>query len=453
MNRMSWPRRWRLERVQLVTQDASLGVVEGSIEIEGDRIAALGPSLPPAAPGVRCLDRQGWIALPGLIQGHIHLCQTLLRGTAEGLPLHRWLKEIVWPGEAAHDEASLRASARLGIAETLLHGATTLVDMGTVRHTEVIAKAIEELGVRALVGKALMDTGADVPPALLEDGTAALDESLALHDRWHGAARDRIRVALAPRFTLSVSQPLWEAIAREARSRRIIVHTHISETPWENHSCQEMHGATPLRALERWGILACETLLVHAIWIDEAERAILSASDAGLIHCPGSNAKLGSGVADVATWLEAGLAVGLGSDGAACNDALSVPADMRLAAQLQSLRHGPERVPPERWLEMATILGARAIGWADQIGSLSVGKQADLILYGPEDLSWGPDLPLGHRLTFGTPGPRPREVYVQGQPVVQDGELVTADASEIRREASAQRRRLLERSRIRRPGH
>jgi cytosine/adenosine deaminase-related metal-dependent hydrolase len=432
---------WRMEGVRIWTGTGE-PAYQGALEVRDGVVTALGPTLPPA-PKVEVRERPGAVVLPGFVQGHVHLCQSVMRGLAEDRPLHRWLRERIWPLEAAHDEATLRASARLGIAEALLHGATTLVDMGTVHGNDALAEVAAQMGIRAILGKALMDVGDGVPPALCQPAAVGLAEALALHARWHGAAEGRLRVALAPRFTLSVSPELWVEIARAARAEDLLIHTHVSETPWENDACRAMHGGSPLEVLERWGVLDARTLLVHAVWLDADDRARLRRRRVGLVHCPGSNAKLGSGIADVATWVADGLPVALGSDGAACNDALSPLAEVRLAAQLQALRHGPGRVPAATIAALATREGARAIGAEAEIGTLEVGKRADLILFREADLGWEEDLPLEHALVFAASGARPIEVYVDGRARVLEGRLVGEDFDEIRRDAAAARRRLL----------
>jgi cytosine/adenosine deaminase-related metal-dependent hydrolase len=438
------PQSWRLEGVRVLPAPGER-VFDGAIEIENGVIRALGPDLPPPAAGVARLERPGMLVLPGFIQGHVHLCQTLFRGLADDLPLDRWLRERIWPLEAAHDEMTLWASAQLGIAEALLHGATTLLDMGTVHHTAVIAEAAVRAGVRIVLGNALMDMGEGVPPGLRVTPAAALAETIALHDRWHGAHAGRIQVALAPRFTLSVSEPLWRDIAALAHERDLPIHTHISETPWENETCRALHGCSPVEALERWGVLAARTILVHAIWLEHDERRLLAQRAAAIIHCPGSNAKLGSGVADIAPLIESGIAIGLGSDGSACNDALSVMAEMRLAAQLASLKHGPGRLSATKVLAMATSLGARALGLHDRVGRLAPGMRADFILFEAAELAWEEDADLPARLVHASPGLRPREVYVDGVPLVRDGRLLYDDLVGIRRSAAAERARLLTR--------
>lgn len=442
------PRRLRIRGAYLATADPEQGGFRGDLDIEGDRIRALGENLDRSGepkPDV-IEDGRDWVVLPGFVQAHLHLCQTLFRGLAAGLPLSRWLRERIWPLEAAHDEASMAASARLGIAECLLNGATTLLDMGSVHHTGVIAEAAEAMGIRVTLGKALMDAGDAVPPALAQDGEAALREALELHAAWDGRGGGRLRTALAPRFTLSVSAGLWRELAGEARRRDLLVHTHVSETDWENETCQALHGDRPLEALRRWGVLDARTALVHAVRLEAPEIALLAAHPAAVIHCPGSNAKLGSGLADVAALREAGVPVGLGSDGAACNDALSPLLEMRLAAQLQSLRHGPARMPAAEVLRLATRGGAEAMGRADEVGRLTPGRQADWIAYAAEDLPPAGD--IAEALVWNVAGARPVEVSVAGRRLVTGGRLTEASLSDLRADAERARRRLRDRAGI-----
>ncbi|MCK4412599.1 MAG: amidohydrolase family protein [Candidatus Eisenbacteria sp.] len=419
-------------------------LLEGAIEVADGCITALGPNLPPDAQ-ITSLDRTGMLVIPGFVQGHIHLCQSLFQGLAEGRRLDRWLRERIWPLEAALDEESLRAAARWGIAQTLLHGGTTILDMGTVHDTDVIAETAREMGVRIILGKALMDAGDGVPPALTQPPETAFREALALHDRWHGSADGRLQVSFAPRFTLSVSGALWRQLAAEARRRGMLVHTHASETPWENERCREMHGLTPVRALAEWGVFDAPSVLVHTVCIDEEEIDLLAGHGVGVIHCPGSNAKLGSGTAPAWRLHAAGVAVGLGADGVACNDQLSVPAEMRLAAQLQSLREGPGVLSAREVFAWATDRGAAAVNLGDRIGRLAVGRRADLLLFREAELPWPPDLPREQGFVYASAGLRPAEVIVDGRQLVAGGELLTGDLSTIRREAAQQRQRLLAR--------
>src|SRR6187431_2875033 len=209
-----------------VTMDNANTIVRGDLLINGERIAAIGGSGQTAD---KVIDADGCAVIPGFVQTHIHLCQTIFRGAADDLSLIDWLKQRVWPMEAAHTPASITASARLGIAELIKGGTTCALTMETVNHTEEVFRVIEETGFRATVGKCMMDKGDDVPAALHEDTENSIDESLALCDAWHGKAEGRIRYCFAPRFALSCTGELLERVGKIAREREVIVHTHASE--------------------------------------------------------------------------------------------------------------------------------------------------------------------------------------------------------------------------------
>src|SRR5918999_1187693 len=214
----------------LVTVDAADSVVDADLLIRGGRIVAIGADLGPADVTV---DARGCAVLPGFVQTHVHLCQTLFRGAADDLPLIDWLKERVWPMEAAHTPASLRASARLGVAELIKGGTTSALTMETVNHTREVFRVVEESGFRATVGKCMMDAGEGVPAALQEETEDSIGESLALLEEWHGRARGRVRHCFAPRFAVSCTRGLLERVARLAGERGVVVHTHASENRTE----------------------------------------------------------------------------------------------------------------------------------------------------------------------------------------------------------------------------
>src|SRR5579871_2635528 len=206
-------------------------VVEGDVSILDDRIAAVGRHLSGAHDTT--IDARGGYVLPGLIQTHIHLCQTLFRGYADDLELMEWLRTRVWPMEAAHTPTTLRAAARLAITELVSSGTTAVLTMETVHDTDVVFETAAELGIRATIGKCMMDFDAEVPPRLREETGASIDESVALRKRWHGAHHGRIRAAFAPRFAVSCSRTLLESVADLAREQDALVHTHASESQGE----------------------------------------------------------------------------------------------------------------------------------------------------------------------------------------------------------------------------
>src|SRR5215471_7028868 len=274
-------------------------VVSGDVSIRDGRIAAVAPSL--AEPHDEVVDAHGGFVLPGLIQTHVHLCQTLFRSYADDLPLMEWLRQRVWPMEAAHTPTSLRAAARLAITELLLSGTTSVLTMETVHDTDVVFAEAADSGIRATIGKCMMDAAADGTPArLTETARQSLDETHQLHRRWNGAANGRLRAAFAPRFAVSCSRELLEAVASESAKTGTIVHTHASENRDEIALVREVSGG-----MSNIGYFAAVRLAsprlcaAHCVWVDEEEQALLADHQIKVMHCPSSNLKLGSGLAPV----------------------------------------------------------------------------------------------------------------------------------------------------------
>ena len=248
--------------------------------------------------------------------------------------------------EAAHTPSTLRASARLAAAELLRSGTTSVLTMETVHETDVVFETLAETGLRATVGKCMMDSDADVPRRLQEETRASIDESLALKKRWHGAANGRLRAAFAPRFAVSCSRELLEAVAALSASEQALVHTHASENRDEVEFVRRLSGGlSNLEYLADTGLATPRLCTAHCVWVTDAEQALLAERDVKVMHCPGSNLKLGSGVAPVVEMRARGISVSLGADGAACNNRLDMFDEMRLAATLQAMRKAPGALP------------------------------------------------------------------------------------------------------------
>ncbi|GFN22336.1 5'-deoxyadenosine deaminase [Thermanaeromonas sp. C210] len=419
----------------LVTMDGDRRVLQGNLYIERDRIAAVG-STPERADTV--IDASGQAVIPGLVQTHVHLCQTLFRGQADDLALLDWLKRRIWPLEGAHDEESIYYSALLGCAEMLLSGTTTILDMETVHHTEAALKGVAESGIRAVCGKVMMDAGDDVPPSLREDTEASLAESEELCRKWHGAAGGRIRYAFAPRFVLSCSERLMREVADMARSRGVMIHTHASENRDEVRLVEELTGKRNVTYLHDIGLTGPDVVLVHCIWLDETEKDILAATGTQVAHCPSCNLKLGSGIAPVQELLDRGVNVTLGADGAPGNNNLDAFKEMHLAALIQKPLHGPTAMPARKVMEMATLGGARALGLAQEIGSLEVGKKADVVVVDLRGLHQTPgdSVDIYSRLVYETRGSDVTWTIVDGRVVVAEGRLLTVDTEELRHQCN-----------------
>jgi cytosine/adenosine deaminase-related metal-dependent hydrolase len=397
--------------------------------VVGERIAKVGAVSAAEAAGHEVLDARGKTLIPGLIQTHIHLCQTLFRNHADDLALLDWLRQRIWPFEAAHTPASLRASADLGIAELLKGGTTSILDMGTVRHTDAIFEAARDAGIRATIGKCHMDVDAGQPAALREATRESLEEARAISDRWHDREGGRLRYAYAPRFALSCTEALLREVGGLARERSLLVHTHASENRDECALVRERSGRDNIGYLLSLGMDAPRLCLAHCVWASDAELDLMAQAGVKVLHCPGSNLKLASGIARVPEMLDRGICVSLGADGAPCNNTLSAFQEMRLAALLQKPRLGPRVMPAERVFELATVEGARALGLEDRVGRIEVGMLADLALL---DLGRSPaSVPAGEdvyaRIVYSASASDVTDVLVEGRPVVRERRLLTID--------------------------
>jgi 5-methylthioadenosine/S-adenosylhomocysteine deaminase len=434
-----------IRNASILTMNDGMEVVGGAVSVRDGRIVSVGAE--PAAPHDIVIDAAGSYLLPGFSQTHLHLCQTLFRGYADDLRLMDWLRTRIWPMEAAHTPASLRAAARLACLELLRSGTTSILTMETVHDTDAVIEATAETGIRATLGKCLMDdTTPDAPARLREDGRRALDESLALHTRYDGSSNGRIRVALAPRFALSCSRDLLEEVAALSARDNILVHTHASEQQEEIAMVRAATGRANIRYFDDVGLATPLLNVAHCVRVDEAEQALLAARDVKVTHCPGSNLKLGSGIAPVAELRAQGVNVSLGADGAACNNHLDMFGEMRLAATLQAMRRGPGTLAARDVLSMATRNGANALGRDAEIGSIEAGKKADLILVAASPAHLAPSPDPFSAIVYAARPTDVRLTMVDGAILVRDGAPVRLDEAEIALTAREQARRLAARA-------
>lgn len=407
----------------LVTVDDENRVFQGDLKIVDGRIVELGSKL--SAKGIdRVIKGKGLVAMPGFVQAHIHLCQTLFRGQADDMELLTWLSSRIWPMEAALSEADLRASARLGLAEVLLAGTTSILDMGTVNHSHVLFEEAKRFGIRYTGGKCMMDQGHGFPAALRQSTEDALNESIELCERFHGTQDGRLRYAFAPRFVLSCSEELMKATVVAARERGALLHTHSSENAEEVEIVRDRTGMGNVEYLDSIGFSGPDVLLAHGIWLSPKERAILRETKTRIVHCPSANLKLASGIARIAEMMDQGVSLALGADGAACNNNLDPFVEMRFAALLHKVRSGPTAVPAARALRLATRDGAEALGLED-VGFLAEGKRADLVLLDLNKPHAVPELadPVS-RIVYSARASDVHTVIVDGRVVVDEGELV-----------------------------
>jgi 5-methylthioadenosine/S-adenosylhomocysteine deaminase len=429
----------------LVTMNDRLDVVRGDVSIRNGRIEAVGADLP--GPHDRIVDAHGDYVLPGLIQTHIHLCQTLFRGYADDMPLLPWLRTRIWPMEAAHTPQTLTASARLAATELLCSGTTAVLTMETVHDTDAVFEAIAESGLRATIGKCMMDAADGVPRRLREAPERSVNESLALRARWHGAANGRLRAAFAPRFAVSCSRDLLEAVASVSAEHDALVHTHASESREETALVRELSGGlSNIDYLAAVRLASPRLCAAHCVWVDDHEQAVLAERQVKVMHCPGSNLKLGSGIAPVPEMRRRGITVSLGADGGACNNRLDMFEEMRLAALLQAARLQPGALPARDALWMATRAGADTLGLGSELGSLEAGKRADLIVVARALPHVAPDPDPYGTLVYASRGADVRCTVVDGEVLVQDGRPLRVSRDDVVAAASAAARELAARA-------
>lgn len=363
----------------VLTLDENFSKFKGNIVIKDDKIEKISKE-PLEGSFDKIIEAQGKVAMPGFVQPHIHLCQTLFRNLADDMELLDWLKYRIWPLEGAHDEESIYASARLGLAELIKSGTTAIVDMETVHHTDYAIQAIYESGIRAITGKVMMDYGSEVPSTLLEDKDSSIKESIELMRKWHLCDNGRIEYAFTPRFVVSCSEELLIEVSKLSKLYGVKVHTHASENRGEIEFVEADRGMRNVTYLEKVGLLNENLILAHCIWLDEEEIDLIKKSGAKVTHCPSSNLKLSSGIAKIPELLEKGITVGLAADGPPCSNNLDPFIEMRLSSLIQKVRLGPTSMDAKTVLYMATMGGARVMGKEKEIGSLEAGKKADIIL-------------------------------------------------------------------------
>ncbi|MFO1420583.1 MAG: TRZ/ATZ family hydrolase [Candidatus Competibacteraceae bacterium] len=365
------------------------------------------------------------VLIPGLINAHTHASMTLLRGLADDLPLMAWLRDHIWPAEARWvDPVFVRDGTRLAVAEMLRGGTTCFNDM--YFFPEVTAAAARECGIRACVGLIALD----FPTAYARDPNEYLDKGLALHDELK--TDPLIRAAFAPHAPYTVSAPALERIGRLADDLDIPVHIHLHETAAEIAEFQARHGCRPLERLERLGLLSPRLLAVHMTQLESAEIDRLAQSGAHVAHCPESNLKLASGFCPSARLDAAGVNVAIGTDGAASNNDLDLFGELRTAALLgKGVAGEATALPAARMLRMVTLNGARALGLADQTGSLEPGKAADIVAV---DLGMPETEPVYHpisQLVYATGRHQVTDVWVAGRRLLADRRLTTLDPAEL----------------------
>jgi len=393
-----------------------------SIAVSGDRITALLPRAEALSIDARMeLDLPGHALLPGLVNCHGHAAMSLLRGYADDQPLMPWLEQHIWPAESTHVSAEfVRDGTELAIAEMIRSGTTTFSDM--YFFPDACAATAQRTGMRCQITFPIFD----FPTAWARDGDEYIRKGLALRDDFKHSKL--VSVGFGPHAPYTVSEPNLVKVATLAAELDVAVHIHLHETSGEVLQAVEQNGERPLDTLQRLGLLGPRTQCVHMTDLGDQDMSLLAATGAHVVHCPQSNMKLASGTCPVTRLLDRGVNVALGTDSAASNNDLNLFGDMQAAALLAKLQTGDATaLPASEALAMATINGARALGMAELIGSLEVGKQADLIAV---DLSGPETQPLYNplsQLVYASNGSQVTHSWIAGNPVMQQRQLTQID--------------------------
>ena len=412
----------------------------GHVVAASNRIVAVGPGPAPAYEGARVIDGRGCLVTPGFVNTHQHLYQWVTRGLAADATLFGWLTALypVWSGI---DEESVHVAAKGALARLARTGCTTAADHhyvfprsgGELLEAEIRAAA--EVGLRFHPARGSMDLsekdGGLPPDSVVQDRDEILAATEAAIDRWHDPAPDSmLRLVVAPCSPFSVTGELMRESAELARRKGVRLHTHLAETTDEGDWCQERFGCTPSEYAEELGWTGPDVWFAHGIHFDDAEIKRLGRTATGVAHCPSSNARLGAGIARVADLRAAGCPVGLGVDGAASNEAGSLLEEVRHALLFARARGGPQALGVRAALELATLDGARILGREHEIGSVEVGKLADLALWRLDTLAHSGIADPVAALVLGSPPPL-ELLLVNGRPVVEHDTVITVDESTL----------------------
>ncbi|MBW2100410.1 MAG: amidohydrolase [Deltaproteobacteria bacterium] len=379
----------------------------------------------------RIINAKGGIVMPGLVNTHTHLPMSLFRGLADDLPLMTWLNEHIFPAESKYiNPESVRLGTLLSCSEMILSGTTTCCD--GYFHEDEVAKAVCDSGMRAVLGQGVIDFPAPGVPDPKNNIKTAVDFT----EKWQGV-NSAVTPSIFCHSPYTCSAGTLKKAKDAAASKGLLFQIHVAETRNERDRILSEHHVTPIQYLDKIGILDRHTLLVHAIWVDEADMEIIAKRDAKISHNPESNTKLAAGIAPVPEFIKAGITVGLGTDGCASNNNLDFFQEMDTAAKLHKVNTlDPTVLDAGRVIKMATIDGAKAIGLGRETGSLEIGKQADIIIIDINRPHWVPMYhPVSH-IVYTAKGSDVTTSIVNGKLIMKDGSLLTMDVEDIMKDVN-----------------
>ncbi|MDW7739423.1 MAG: amidohydrolase [Bacillota bacterium] len=408
----------------------------GDILIEKEYIHAITehPNSIETEHSVKVIDGKNLIIIPGLINTHGHTAMTLFRSYADDLPLQEWLENKIWPAEELLESNDVYWGTLLGIAEMIKSGTTTFTDM--YFFMDRVAEATEESGIRAMLSRGLIGLGSSA-----QEG---LEETEGFIRDWHGRGNGRINVSLGPHAPYTCPPEFLKKVITMAEKYNRPLQIHVSETKKEVDDCIKDYGLTPPKLLYDTGLFDCKTIAAHCVHLTDEDIELMAEKDVGIAHNPGSNLKLGSGIAPVSKMLSKGLKVGIGTDGTASNNNLDMIEEIRFAALLEKgLFMDPTRINAETALKMATSMGAEVLG-LPSTGVIKEGFKADLIGLKTDLPHWTPmNNPMAN-LVYSSAAADVDLVIVDGRILMENRTLKTLDEEKIRFEASRCARRLLE---------
>ena len=378
------------------------------------------------------IDAQGGIVMPGLINAHVHLPMSIFRGLADDLPLAQWLNEYIFPAEQKYiSRQTVRIGTLLSCAEMIMSGTTTCCD--GYFYEDAVAAAVLETGLRAVLAQGVIDFPAPGVPDPLKNVEAAT----VFVKQWKNRS-SLITPSIFCHSPYTCSTDTLKKAKQAADLLGVLFQIHVAETKQEVEQIHEMHGISPVKYLDSLGVINGNTLISHAVWLDEEDMDVLAGRNARIAHCPESNMKLASGVAPIPDMIETGICVGLGTDGCASNNNLDLFVEMDSAAKLHKVVKGdPTVMDAKTVIKMATIKGAKAIGLGDIIGSLEPGKQADIIIIDTQKPHLTPMYHPESHVVYAVNGADVSDVFVSGKPLVRNYLPINLDVNEIMRQAGS----------------
>ncbi len=419
----------------IVTMDAAGTVYENAaVAIDDGLILAVGSAdeITATYSAAETLAGKDRVVMPGLVNGHSHAAMTLLRGVADDLALMDWLNNYIFPAEVQFVDAEfVRIGTELACWEMIRGGTTSFVDM--YYFPDTIAEVVELCGMRALISATVIDQRS--PDA--ENASDSISKGIAFIERWQGK-NDRITPIFGPHANYTLNAEQLKATRDAATAHGVGISIHMSESPFELQYSKDTFGMTSIELYESISFFDGPTIAAHVVWPTAAEIPILAERKVGVIHNPTSNMKIASGISPVAEMLAAGVQVGLGTDGAASNNDLDMWEEMRLAALLQKVdRMDPQVLSASTVLTMATHGGAQAVGLGDTVGSIEVGKRADVIQVAFDDVHHVPTYDVISHLVYVTDEQDVASVVVDGKILMREREMLTINTDRVRAEANA----------------